>query len=361
MDRQCTTQWMLRIASVIAFGGGTLLVGLFSRAQGLQGLPPDTVSVPEIGLIQHELSPAPVLTVSAGVLPTSPLAPLDRFDEWMERTVFTFGISRLRAHAALSQAAERVAELQTLESQGLRTPEETENLLREEGRLLHDAAEIAGNDLLNGGRPVRLVLQIVRTTIASVDALETLFAESGELAASGDDEAPSAAPVIPHVLANLEDSVDGALFPESAVIPPQLLQRVAAEKIGHAARHVERTSQFVQNAPPERMILASSPLLRASRFALVEAIALYRNGHYEEALTFARETRDIDRTLAATAVFSLDELALEPRAGERVAAAIDDLLGKGFLSLEEARDARDASRQALEYFVSSTSAAEPEL
>ena len=297
-----------------------------------------------------ELPPVPVLTVSAGILPTSPLAFLDRFDEWVQRTIFSFGVRRLRAESALAEAAERIAELQVLESQGLRTAELDSRLLVEHGRRLELAARLVGEEFARGGRPVLLVREVTRTTIASLDALSSLLendedipsADVGEGEVLDVDVRSEDALGVFAMLRALEDRVDTALFPNPAVIPNEVFHLIVIEKLARAERDVERVQNTLPRDGSPSFVVAGDELVRTARDALTHARTLHLSANDREALTFTREIRDIALWFQSGAleVRSAD-LAKDPRAAARIEWALDDLAHQGLLTTADLASARE--------------------
>jgi hypothetical protein len=303
------------------------------------------------------LPPAPVLIVSAGILPTSPLSFLDRFDEGVERTIFTFGVRRLRAESALRHASERVAELQMLDAYGVRTKELTAQLVAEHGDLLEFAARSVGEEFARGGRPVVLMAHVVRTTLASVDALERLFETGEDLALLGlregdvlGTEQRSWGRRPDDVLGVMEDRVDVALFPNTAVVPDQILRLVATEKFAAARRDLERAgSSMAPTSQGGLVLVGAEELTTSAHAALQQASALFLGGQYAEALSFTRDARMITRWLGSGRLaVSTKELLDDPEAARtRIDQLLGDLTRHGLLTIEETRSARARAQAAL--------------
>lgn len=119
-----------------------------------------------------------VLVVDAGVLPNSKFYFLDRFDEWAQENIFTFGINSLRAEAALMNASERVAEAQILNAQGLLSSRLAERSLVSWRRDLFLAANIVGNKIEKGDNPIYPIQQTLNIVFSGKEALNEEIKDS---------------------------------------------------------------------------------------------------------------------------------------------------------------------------------------
>lgn len=336
---------------------GIMLSSLVSASAHAAGISqPHAFEEPSLGSADLPERPSvPVLTVSAGVLPTSPLAVLDRFDEWAQRNVFSFGVRRLRAQSALLAAAERVAELQVLESQGLRTAALDTRLLAEHARLLELAARLVGEEFERGGRPILLTREVTRTTIASVDALASLIEDGSapRLTDVGEDEALTEEQLIGSGLGGLaslqklEDRVDAALFPHPEVVPDQVLQLVVAEKLAHAERDVERVLDTLPREGSPFFVIAGDELARASHEALAQARALHRAANDRESLAFLREVRDIVLWLRSEALAVRVDVPVDPDTIVRTEKILNTLERQGLVTSEDRQATHERLRRLL--------------
>lgn len=112
-----------------------------------------------------------VLVVDAGVLPNSKFYFLDRFDEWMQENIFTFGVSSLRVEAAMANASERVAEAQILNARGLLSKQLAGQILWGWRKDLFLAANIVENQTEKGSNPVHLIQQTLDIIFLGKEAL----------------------------------------------------------------------------------------------------------------------------------------------------------------------------------------------
>lgn len=302
---------------------------------------------------EGRLPSVPVLTVSAGILPTSALYALDRADEWVQRNVFTFGVRRLRASSELAHASERVAELQVLDDQGLRTPAVTEALLRDHRRALEHAARVVGDEYARGGRPVALTVAVVRTTLASVDALELLFAQEEVLsiAALREGEDLDAAVSFPArdvtpALDDIEVRVFSELFPSLAIVPEQVLRLAASEQLARQYRALERTASILRGSPqPAHVRVAAAEVFAAAQNALLQGRQHFAARQYREVFTFTREARTLHRWLRGSALLVPIGGQGENSVQHHIERILQQLASRGLLEQEELASARESAAE----------------
>lgn len=268
----------------------------------------------------------PVSTVDAGVLPTSRLYFLDLFDEWMQKNIFTFGISSFRANVFLESAEERIAELQFLNAEGTLTEKTAQELIASWRQDLIFSATIAGNEYRRGGRAINLADEITRAMFAGADAIQTEFGES----TIGGAEA--------------EENIIAMLLPEDANIPDAVLKTVAddfASEIAQAAMQIK--NNFADDAVVGSIFFGRKALLDALEENQKYAQEFYANGNYREALKYYRDCRVIlrlagDRNLALefSAIVDKNELS------DRLARAAKLLLDSGLVDGKELFVEREA-------------------
>lgn len=264
--------WLGQVLLVVLFGVWNILLSASAQE-------PTAAPTPS-PLGTEEALPVPVLTVSAGTLPTSPFTFFDHFDEWVEEHVFTFGITQLRAHSLIRHAAERIAELQVLDGQGLRTPEVTMRLFDDYRHSVDGAARIVEQHYLAGRRPSLLAQDLVRTTIASTDALLP-FLEAREETEEGSDR-PA---LTPRAILGVEHRVQEALRSTPGSVPADMLTRASTEFTAAFARRLSR----LQN---EQMAPAHLRSDVASAQRLVDAARLlFAQGNPLAAFDILRELR----------------------------------------------------------------------
>lgn len=221
---------------------------------------------------------SPILTIDAGVLPTSPFYFLDRFDEWVQKNIFTFGIGSFRAEVFLESAAERVAELQFLNSQGTLTNEIAQKLLNNWQNDLAFSATLVGRDYMRGGRPVKLTDGILRTMFASADAIQIEFNEN---AVSGTETLS----VEDNFLVEAEEKIVASLIPEDAAVPDAVLKMV----VDDVAVEVRQTQIKIENNLSDESLIG---VIRFGQGLLVNSVkenqniaqSFYEKGDYRNAL-----------------------------------------------------------------------------
>lgn len=241
---------------------------------------------------------APVLNVDAGVLPTSKLYFLDRFDEWAQENVFTFGIPSFRARAFLENASERVAELQFLNAQGMLKNQIANRLLDKWQRDLVRAATIVGQEYAHGRRPVSLTDGVVRTALASTDAIQSEYTENfivGEERLFLPDD----------FLSKAEEKTYASIFAEGVAIP-EAVQRLVVEDVAIDTQRIfDETKEKANTASGEIIHVGFSALVKAAEENQNNARDFYEKGDFQNSLATYEDARTLLR-LASSVNFAID-------------------------------------------------------
>ncbi|MDO8512565.1 MAG: hypothetical protein Q7S57_04785 [bacterium] len=259
-----------------------LLLVLFSCSQAFA----------QTGVAVTTIIGSPILTIDAGVLPTSPFYFLDNFDEWVQKNVFTFGIGSFRAEVFLESAAERVAELQFLNSQGTITNEIAQKLLNSWQNDLVFAAEIVGRDYMRGGRPIKLTDGILRTMLASADAIQAEFNEnvvSGTESLSLGD----------NFLEGAEEKIVASLIPEDAPVPDAVLKMVVDDLAVEVSQTQIKIDSYLAEESLVGVILFGQKLLVDSIEENQKiARSFYEKGNYRNAMDAYGDCRRAQRLIS---------------------------------------------------------------
>lgn len=313
----------------------------------------------------------PEIIAEAGMLPTNVLAVFDRLSEFFERNVFSFGIPTLRARIALTQAAERIAELQGLERNGRLTPASARGLLEAQERLLTIADQVLARQFRQGTISLDLLLLLTRTRLAAAETLEELREERDVLLQLDEEPLPSPASlnalpedvlVTPadeeHITltalldANIEHLVDfeGKVIPQGeANVPKPVLRLLAEQKIAKAERDIVRAVRKTEERAAQGKILVADVELRSAADAvLLTARQLFTEGNASEALSLAQDARRIAGELKSGQI-ALEPDRLRSEGAERhIERIIQQLVEQGTLNADAQQAALLRARQALE-------------
>lgn len=243
---------------------------------------------------------AGVLIIDAGVLPVSRLYFLDKFDEWVQKNIFTFGISSFRAEAALSASAERVAELQFLNAQGMLSEKLSKMLLVNWEENISFAARLTGDEFASGRRPVLLADEIIKTALASTDAIQMEFNENltvGEQTIFLAD----------NLLSRVEARVINSVFSETAVVLEQVFRLVVEEIKTDTENTLKKIRAQITTEEKDKIIrVGSTQLLNLAEKDNEEAKVFYENNNFRNALDALTEARQALRLAVS------NELVIEP-------------------------------------------------
>lgn len=348
---------------------------------------PATLDIPE----QFPLAPAAVLhqaqalppriVAEAGVLPTSAFAFLDRLDEFLERNFFSFRIPGFRARIALAQATERIAELQELERQGQLTARRARNLLAAHKRLLAIAQRTVSRQLESGRASRGLVFLLTRTELAVADILEELEGEIAvEIELRKPEETPKAGPAVreeagdfepaegengqrvfddfanlledmTEELADFEKDIlqDEVGQGASTAVPADILRFLAEQKIAKVERDLfKAVAKIEERLAHGKIVVAEMELRSAAESSLLTARQLFAAGNYAEALSVAREAREIAHRLKSGKIAFDPEALLAPRGDEEIERVVNDLVLEGLLSTADEAAAVGRARVVLE-------------
>lgn len=338
---------------------------------------PSAVSVEPLNPSPSSVAPTPLpvyppeIIAEAGILPTNVLTVFDHLSEFFERNVFSFGIPTLRARIALTQAAERIAELQGLERAGQLTPASARRLLGSQERLLAVADQVLARQFRQGTISLDLLLLLTRTRLAAAETLEELREERDVLLQLDEDPLPS--PAFPDVLpedvlvtpaneehvtltALLDENIENLVEFESNVIPQgnahvpkPVLRLLAEQKIAKAERDILRAVRKTEERVAQGKVLVADVELRsAADAALFTARQLFTKGNASEALGLAHDARRIaDELQSGQIAFEPNTLRLEG-AEQYIERIIQQLVEHGALNADAQQAALFRARQALE-------------
>jgi hypothetical protein len=280
-------------------------------------------------------SEQPILVVDAGVLPNSKFYFLDRFDEWMQENVFTFGVNSLRSEAALANASERVSEAQILNAQGLLSNRLANQISLEWQKNLFLAANIAGSETEKGGNPTRLMQQTLDALFLGEKALDEEIKNS--ILLTPDDykkleEYLWETEKKTLLLIHNDDSVD--LKPAMETLTKGLIyfseKNIADEK---RSLEVNNDDGKIQFAGPEMIAVAEKGIEQAKKFV--------ENGDYKNALD---EMDDIRSAIHLSGVSTLSFDKADSSDGvtimNRIGKAEETVANSGLLDAEIIEKAR---------------------
>lgn len=317
--------------------------------------------------------PPPQIVAEAGVLPGGFLGALDRFAELLDRTLFSFGLPSLRARVALTQAAERVAELQALERNGELTPSALHALLASHARLIEIGNLVVARQIAHDQQPTALLLLLVRTRLAAAQVLQDVAEQlSLETQLSADSTpspggAASARPPSPDLFEGRDDTpatprseladaiaslvdLEGDLLPlGGADIPPGILHVLAEQKLALAERELLAAVFTVEERLAHgRLVIANVELRAVAESLLVTGRALAAAGNDREALSLATAVRGVTARLTSeTIAVEPEQLLLEGDA-RAVTDILDGLVDAGVIGLPERATAELRAQQAVE-------------
>lgn len=304
----------------------------------------------------------PRLVAEAGILPTNPLSTFDRLDEWVERTIFSFGLPSLRTRILLAQAAERIAELQALERTGGVTPALIKKLLERHGALLEVANQIVARQITRGVVSADLLLTVVRTRVAAAEVLEEQAVEQRSLedldrdepAAIAEEEGERAEQGTASIADRLEATAEHLMEFEAVLdlsapkpaLPPDVFLFIAEQKIAKAERDLLRAGQVAEDRRVQGMILvAEVELRRGAGAALAAAHELLAAGNFPEALSFAGQARTFARRLQSGKIAVQLDAEKSREYADRI---LDDLLESGLISVADRAAAAERARAVID-------------
>jgi hypothetical protein len=291
----------------------------------------------------------PRIVAEAGMLPTNILVFFDRLDEWVERTIFSFGLPSLRTRILLAHAAERIAELQALERAGTLTPVLTLRLLERHRQLLDRANRAVARQMERGAISPDLLLAVVRTRLAAAEVLEERAVEQrafDELdpdvpEGAADDVGEQGVRADASVADTLEETADRLVDLEQdlglarpkLVLAPEVFRLIVEQKIAKAERDLLRAGQAIEERQVQGQILvAAGELQRGAEATLATARQLSLGENFPEALSFAGQARTIARRLQS------GKNVVHPdaeKSHQRVEQILDALLADGLVSVAD--------------------------
>lgn len=362
----------LFVCGPLVFWGYPLSVGaqadpVMSESAVLPWSPPPVVSI--VTPIPLPIT-SPQIVVEAGVLPGGFLGALDRLAELLDRTIFSFGLPSLRARVALTQAVERVAELQALERNGELTPSVLHTLLVSHARLIDIGDRAVARQIADGRQSSALLLLLVRTRLAAAQVLQDV---SEQLSLEAQLRAPtpyleSAASAPPSSLApreiqresggpsELDDAIaalvdlEGDLLPlGEASVPPGVLHVLAEQKLALAERDLLAAVFTVEERLAHgRLVIADVELRAVAESLLVTGRELAAAGNDREALSLATAVRGVISRLASEAITVESEQVRTQGHARIVTEILDALVADGVLGLPERATAELRAHQAAE-------------
>lgn len=314
---------------------------------------------------------SPQIVVEAGVLPGGFLGALDRLAELLDRTVFSFGLPSLRARVALTQAVERVAELQALERNGELTPSTLHALLVSHARLIDIGDRAVARQISDGRQASALLLLLVRTRLAAAQVLQDVSEQLSLEAQLRADPTPSlegTASAPPPSLeprenqdesgepSELDDAIaslvdlEGDLLPlGEASVPPGVLHVLAEQKLALAERDLLAAVFTVEERLAHgRLVIADVELRAVAESLLVTGRELAAAGNDREALSLATAVRGVVTRLASETITVAPEQVRTQGDARIVTEILEALVADGVLGLPERATAELRARQAAE-------------
>ncbi len=305
-----------------------------------------------------------LVIADAGVLPTSAVAFLDRLDEFFERNLFSFGIPRFRARIALTQAAERLAELQALERKGQLSARRVQDLLRAHTRLLTIAQRVLSREFMSGNISRDLIVLLTQVEFSAADVTEEL---KDQLEVTLELQEPSSAweggssdedrPGDLEELLDLLESGDfegGVLrgdtwLASDAVVPADILRFLAEQNIAKAERDLLRASAKIDERLAHGVfVVAEDELKEKAESVLLGARQLFAAGNYLQALATVRGAIVIADRLASRRIILEPATAMSPEGEESSERVISELIEDGLLPVAQEQRAILRARAMIE-------------
>ncbi|TSC64527.1 MAG: hypothetical protein G01um1014106_86 [Parcubacteria group bacterium Gr01-1014_106] len=309
----------------------------------------------------------PAIVAEPGILPTGLFWSLDRVSEFFERNMFSFGIPTLRARVALTQAAERIAELQGLERAGTLTAASARSLLASQEYLLRIADRLLARQLVRGTVPSDVLLLSSRTRLAAADVLEELQEERAvwreldeeSFASLAPSDGEREEPLTPAeeeetaLTTLLDDTIERLVEFEDAVLPPHapapVVRLLAEQKIAKAERdllHAVRTTE--ERVAFGKILVADQELRAAAEAALRTARQLYAEGNVGEALRLAKDARQISRQLKSGQIALTPQSLHAANAEQHIERITQRFVEQGALTVDAQQAALRRARQTIE-------------
>lgn len=301
-----------------------------------------TPAVPIVTPAPLPISP-PQIVSEAGVLPGGVLGGLDRFAELLDRTLFSFGLPSLRARVALTQAAERVAELQALERDGTLTLSALHGLLASHARLIEIGSSVVARQVAAGRQPTALLVLLVRTRLAAAQVLHEVQEQRAL------EEADTTLRELTDAIDALVDLEGDLLPPDTASVAPAVLHVFAEQKIALAERELLAALFVVEERlAHRRVVIADAELRAAAESLLVTARELSAAGNDREALALATAVRGVIARLASETIVVEPEHLLSEGGSFTVTEILDGLVEEGIVGLPERATAELRAHQVAE-------------
>jgi len=270
-----------------------------------------------------------VLVVDAGVLPNSKFYFLDRFDEWMQENVFTFGVSSLRTEAALANASERVAEAQILSARGLLSSQLADRALLEWGKELFLAARVVEGQMEKGNNSAHLIQQTLDIIFSGKEALDEEIRDDILLMAD-DRERLEEYSWKTEEKALMLLSNDGDMQFEPA------MEALIKGQIYFTEKNVtERKRRLIINGDNGKIQFVGSELIAVAEKGIEQAKKFTENDDYKNALDEMQEVRSaIHLSGVKTLLFNEADEQNSSVILERVGKAKEIVVNSGLLDME---------------------------
>lgn len=299
---------------------------------------PRILGVEISGNFYEQLPSRPILTASAGVLPDSNLYFLDKFDEWAQENIFSFGVSTLKVRSLLQSASERAAEVRRLEVNGQLTDKLSRELSEKMLDDLETAATLVGKQYQAGSNPVGLTKEVIRTTLASINSLENSFREAGNFFLS-DNENSNIETQLGSIqfLGVIEDRVWSELFPEDVSISPDVLKMAVQEKIAVVRSGLDQAESSLNSETG--YVVAGKQLIQNAEEFFAQALLLYRNENYLLVADTLKQARDNYLLLDSPSLQITPLVLTDPEPESRIKEMLYIVQKSGFVDVEQSRAA----------------------
>jgi len=286
----------------------------------------------------EQLPTRPILTASAGILPNNGFYFLDKFDEWTQENIFSFGVSTLKVQSLLESASERAAEIRQLEVSGQLTDKLSRELTEKMMNSLEAAAIIVGNQYRSGSNPVKLTQNVIRTTAASINSLDNSFREAGSffLEDNGKSNVEAKLGSI-QFLGVVEDRVWSELFPEDVVIAPDILKMAVQERIAETRSGLDQSSGLI--SLDNNFIVGGKQLIQNAEESFAQALLLYQNNNFQLAIDLLKQARNNYLFLNSPSIQIDPFIFTELEPEKRIKEMLSIVQKKGYIDDEQSKEA----------------------
>jgi len=276
-----------------------------------------------------------VLVVDAGVLPNSKFYFLDKFDEWMQENVFTFGVSSLRAEAVLANASERVSEAQILNAQGLLSDRLADKILSGWRKGLFFSADILGSQMKNGKTSDYLIQQSLGIMFSGKEALDEEMRD--DILLTSKDQVR-----LEYYLWETEEKTLALISGDDEINFKPALNVLTKAQIFFAEKNIaERKRKLAVNNDKGKIQFAGIEMIAAAEDGVEQAKKFTENNDYKNALDEMYSIRNaIHLSGAGTLLF--DEADDSDNTGilEKIYKAEETVTNSGLLDIELVNNAK---------------------